>query len=77
MYKGLSIEVEFLAGTDFSDACYQAKELAQQLNIAYVKFNFNGVDVSVGQNLTLDKDTLKDTLRKQFEKEHKFLVLNK
>lgn len=76
MYKGLSIQVEFLAGVDFSNACYQAKELAQQLNIAYVKFNFNGIGVSVGQNLTLDKDTLKDKLHEQFKKEHKFLVLN-
>lgn len=77
MYKGLSIEVEFLVGADFSDACYQAKSLAQELNIAYVKFNFNGVNVSVGQNLTLDEDTLKDTLYEQFKKENKYLVLNK
>ena len=48
MYKDLSIEVEFMIGTDFENACYQAKSLAQELNIAYIKFDFNGVRVSVG-----------------------------
>ena len=76
MYKDLLIEVEFMLGTDFENACYQAKALAQELNITYVKFDFNGVKISVGQKLTLDGDTLKDMLHGQFGKEHKFLVLN-
>lgn len=48
MYKPLSMEVDFLAGTSFEDTVQSAHELAKELNIAYIKYNFNGVSVSVG-----------------------------
>lgn len=78
MKKNLSIEVEFLCGEKFDKACYQAKELCQQLDIAYVKFDFNGVKVSVGQKMNLTQGELKAKIHKELNKESgkRFLVLN-
>lgn len=47
--SNFSIEVEVLAGTSIEEAITEAKDLAQRMNLAFVKFNFNGVGVSVSQ----------------------------
>jgi hypothetical protein len=50
----MEIEVKLLGGTHIKEAIMEAKELAIKLNLAYVCFNFNGTDVSVGQNVDID-----------------------
>ncbi len=45
----LSLQVEVLAGTSIRRATLEARELARKLDLAYVKFSFNGVNVSIGQ----------------------------
>lgn len=70
MYKHLSLKVDFLAGTSITDAVEQAKELAIELNVSYIKFDFNGVNVSVGQNADVDSAYLKYTTA------DKYLILN-
>jgi hypothetical protein len=50
----MEIEVKFLGGTHIRDAISSAKELAIKLNLAYVCFNFNGKNVSVGRNVNID-----------------------
>jgi len=48
--SNFSIEVEVLAGTSIEEAIMEAKDLAQRMNLAFVKFKFNGVRMSVGSN---------------------------
>jgi hypothetical protein len=49
------MEVEFLAGTDVRDAINEAKRLAKELNLAYIKFKFNGISFSVGSTANTDR----------------------
>lgn len=51
----MEITVSFLAGTSFQDACEEAKEYAIRSNLAYVKFDFNGVNIAVSQGADVDK----------------------
>lgn len=46
MKSNMCIHVEFLAGTSFIDAAEEASSKAEEWNVAYVKYNFNGVSVS-------------------------------
>lgn len=71
------IDVEFLVGTTFNQACEEAKHLCVKMDAAYVKFDFNGVKVSVGQKYNVDSDPF-PKLHEQIcnGKEHKYLVLN-
>lgn len=46
----MTINAEFLAGTDIKQAIQEAKEKALEFGFAYVKFNFNGVSFSIGRN---------------------------
>ena len=55
MKLSLSIKVEFLAGTEVSNAIKEASELSRKLNISYCCFDFNGVNFSVSQNPDVDK----------------------
>lgn len=48
------IKVEFLGGTDIKSAAEDARDLAQKLRAAYVRFNFNGTNVSVGRFANID-----------------------
>jgi hypothetical protein len=50
----LSLQVECLAGTPIRQAALEARSLARKLDLAYVKFNFNGVTVSIGQHANED-----------------------
>ncbi len=45
--NNFSIEVEVMAGTSIEEAIAEAKDLAQRMKLAYVKFNFNGVRMSI------------------------------
>lgn len=51
----MCIDVEFLAGTDIIEAVEEAKQKARQWNVAYVKFDFNGCSISVGQEACVQR----------------------
>ena len=51
----MTIEVEFLGGTDIKTAIREAKELATKLDISYVCFDFNGTSFSIGKNVNINK----------------------
>lgn len=43
----MELTVDFLAGTNLTDAVFEAKIKASEWGLAYIKFNFNGVNFSV------------------------------
>lgn len=53
--SNMTIQVEFIAGTGIEDAITEAIEKAKLLNIAYVKFNFNGIKFAIGQSANIAK----------------------
>ena len=75
MKSNMSIEVEFLVGTSFLEACEEAHDKAIEWGVAYVKFDFNGVRVSVGQRAVIDDKALQLYYEK-VNAEHKYLILN-
>jgi hypothetical protein len=52
--SNFSIEVEVLAGTSIEEAIAEAKDLAQRMDLAFVKFNFNGVRMSVSRDADVE-----------------------
>ena len=54
MKSNITINIEFLAGTEVKDANTEAKEKAILLNVAYVIFDFNRVSFSIGQNADIN-----------------------
>lgn len=48
--SSLTLEVECMAGTDIKTCIEDALGLCKKLDVAYVKFNFNGTEVHVGNN---------------------------
>jgi hypothetical protein len=52
--SNLSINVEVLAGTSIEKAIVEAKDLAQRMELAFVKFNFNGVHMSVSRSADVE-----------------------
>lgn len=46
----MSVNVEFLCGTDVKEAIQEAKLKASLWNVAYVCFKFNGKSFSVSRN---------------------------
>ena len=52
--SNFSINVEVLAGTSIEQAIVEAKDLAQRMNLAFVKFNFNGVHMSVSRSADVE-----------------------
>ena len=60
---------------DFKDACKDAYELCKKMEAAYVRFDFNGVTVSVGQNFNTEVD-VKLLIREELQKGSKYLTLN-
>lgn len=53
--SNLIISVEILAGTQLEDAIKEASELARRLNVAYISFNFNGIEISVSKWPNVEK----------------------
>ena len=51
----LQLEVEPLAGSTMKQCIEYSHDLCIKLNLAYVKFNFNGAKVSVGRNCNLEE----------------------
>ena len=52
---GMSIEVEFLAGTEIREALEEAKSKAVLLGMSYVKFRFNNVNFSISPRADIDE----------------------
>lgn len=53
--SNMEITVSFLAGTSFQDACEESKDYAISNNLAYVKFDFNGIHIAVSQRADVEK----------------------
>ncbi len=51
----ICINVEFLAGTNIEDAIAEAKELALELNVAYIHFNFNVKKLSISGHANVER----------------------
>ena len=50
MKSNMTFNVEFLVGTTIEQAVEEAKLKAEQLDVAYICFNFNGTSFSIGRN---------------------------
>lgn len=53
--SNMEISVSFLAGTSIEDACTEARRFAISNNLAYVKFDFNGIKCSISQRCSVEK----------------------
>lgn len=53
--SNMEIQVSFLVGTDITDAIKEAKHKALIWNVAYVKFEFNQTQFSIGPYADIDK----------------------
>jgi hypothetical protein len=51
----MEISVSFLAGTSFQDASQEAKDYAIKNNLAYVRFDFNGIHCAISQRADVEK----------------------
>lgn len=69
-----TLELQVMAGTEFKEAVYEAKVLAERLGVAWVKFGFNGVRVSV--NWRSDPDDLYEKFLKALseDKEYRYVI---
>jgi len=69
-----TLKLEVMVGTEFKEAVSEAKELVERLGIAWIKFKFNGVRVSV--NWKSDPDDLYEKFQEALcsEKECKFVI---
>ncbi|QJR79625.1 hypothetical protein CA267_001840 [Alteromonas pelagimontana] len=70
--SNFTLELEAMAGTSIEDVISEAKDLAGRLGIAYVKFDFNGVSMSIRQRS--DVKEAADKFREALRKSHKFVV---
>ena len=50
MTSNMTVRVEFLIGTTIEQAIKDAKMKAEELDVAYICFDFNGVSFSIGRN---------------------------
>ena len=53
--SNMEIKVSFLAGTSIEDACTEAKEYAIKNNLAYVRFEFNGISCAISQRADVER----------------------
>ena len=53
MKSNMTVKVEFLAGTELEKAVTEAKQKAELWQVAYVTFNLNGVEFSIGTNVNV------------------------
>ena len=55
MKSHMVVEVSFLPGTDLVSAVTEAKNKANLWDVVYVKFKFNGVNLSIGKTADISK----------------------
>lgn len=75
MKSNICINVEFLAGTSIEQAVIEAKDKAILWQVAYVKFDFNGVKMSIRSSSSVIEavDRFHQEIKKS-SKEHKFVI---
>ena len=64
----MSVNVEFLCGTDVKEAIQEAKLKASLWDVAYVCFKFNGKSFSVSPNADVAR------MLTEFDDEYKYIV---
>ncbi len=72
--SNICVSVEFLAGTSIEAAVEEAVEKCKLWQVAYVKFSFNGVNMSVKTNTNVDLAVVKWNEAMKSKDEHKFVV---
>tara|TARA_Y100000114_G_C11764120_1_gene332321 strand:- start:20289 stop:20507 length:219 start_codon:yes stop_codon:yes gene_type:complete len=70
--SNITLNVEFLAGTDFTEAVEEAKQKCQQWDVALVCFKFNGVECSVSRNA--DAENLHKRYMKALGSDKKYII---
>lgn len=73
--SNICVSVEFLAGTSIEQAVEEAIEKCNLWQAAYVKFSFNGVNMSVRANTSADIAVAKWNEAMNSKNEHKFVVI--
>lgn len=73
--SNMVMNVEFLAGTDILTACLEARTKARQLDLAYVVFKFNGVQIHIHQRTNVE-DIAEKYMNQDFKgkNNNKFLI---
>lgn len=74
MKSNMCLKVEFLAGTSIEAAVFEASEKARVLGLAYVKFDFNGISMSIKGDADIDKAVKSFNEVLSSGKKHKFVV---
>ena len=72
--SNMEVQVSFLAGTSIEDACTEAKEYAIKNNLAYVRFEFNGISCAISQRAGVEKAKEKFLERLKDSSKYKFFV---
>lgn len=52
--SNMIVQVRFIEGSNIIDCLIEAQDLATKLNVAYVEFKFNGIDVSIAPHVDVD-----------------------
>jgi len=73
--SNICVSVEFLAGTSIEGAVQEAVEKCKLWQVGYVKFNFNGVNMSVKGNTNVDLAVVKWNESMNSQDKHKFVVV--
>lgn len=73
--SNICVSVEFLAGTSIEATVEEAVEKCKLWQVAYVKFSFNGVNMSVKANTNVDLAVVKWNEAMKSKNEHKFVVV--
>lgn len=70
----MEIQVDFMAGTCIGEAVEQSLDMLKILPmLAYVKFNFNGLQVCVNSNSSTEN--LTERLTKAYDSKHKHWIV--
>jgi len=69
----ISVNVEFMVGSDLTECLVEAKEKVKLWDVAYVCFKFNGVSVSVNANSDVEAGYHK--VMQAMKKPMKFVVV--
>ena len=73
--SNMEINVSFLAGTSIEDACTEARRFAISNNLAYVKFDFNGIKCSISQRCSVEKASEKFMEALKTDSKFKYVVM--
>lgn len=73
--SNMEINVSFLAGTSIEDACTEARRFAISNNLAYVKFDFNGIKCSISQRCSVEKAAEKFLEALKTDSKFKYVIM--